>query len=834
MSLLKRCVALFLAPVLVFTSVALIGCRKEEPDTGSSPQGTTTQGTTLPDIPPSTPAQKMISVYETTGTRSSLLQQRFVAVDDFIGADSSRETIYINTQDRYQSYIGYGASLTHASAYLLMQADEATRSDVLHDLFSRDGANLSVVRIPIGASDYIPGNAYFTCDDLPAGETDKELKYFNLDNDADISAVAKDIVKINPAVTFMASPWSSPAWMKKNGALVGAAGLKADMYEVYANYLVKFITEYQKRGIDITMLTLVNEPSVGDLSYPTMNMTGDEAAIITAYAGAKFEALGLDVDIVGWDYNYGSSYASRADAYFKALYEDAAQTAGKYSDTIGFHVYDGDGYWNALREFGMKNGIEKVIKEYGKAAMITEITESDISHDFAGNLAWACQNVVLSPCAAQSDAKGNTWNGCGGALYWNFVLDSKGQPCPARSSACYGVITLDSATQNGVTTYHYGKTSAYYAMAQVSKFLYAVDGVDCYALSATTTCRDLTLLAFRRGDGATIVVACNLNGQKAVSADIVIGNQKISYEIKPQSVVTFVDDPKAQLSNTVYDLSNVVMTQKSINKYQIAFSVACGNDDVKVYFTERDRLTANDVAIDLARSVSGQTVRFTFDADLTYGEEYYLWVVGAEKQVMLPLYAPYMLPYLSVNEGPATLYFQFTSGVPRSLFCDAKGKAVYESASAVFDESATPVASELDIATKGYSIPAYRFNPNNYYYVVLTAKNGLVKIISQPVMLAGALKEQITGISTEITEDLFLQVKVRLKEGSEMANARAKHLQLLIKNGSCTEIYGSDCIFEDGTATLRFNCQDLLERGIEYGLSLTWYGTTIMDLPKIC
>lgn len=67
-----------------------------------------------------------------------------------------------------------------------------------------------------------------------------------------------------------------------------------------------------------------------------------------------------------------------------------------------------------------------------------------------------------------------------------------------------------------------------------------------------------------------------------------------------------------------------------------------------------------------------------------------------------------------------------------------------------------------------------------------------------------------------------------------MANERAKHLQLLIKNVSCTEIYGSDCIFEDGTATLRFNCQELLEHIALYDLCLTWYGTTIMDLPKIC
>ena len=834
MSYFKRCVVLLLAPILIFTSVSLISCRKKDNDLPADITSSSSAPSDVPsDVPSNLSPNKMISVYETTGTRSSLLQQSFVAAYDFISADSSRETIYVNTEDRYQSYIGYGASLTHASAYLLMQADAQTRSEILYDLFSRDGANLSVVRIPVGASDYIPGTAYFTCDDMPAGQTDVELKYFNLDNDSNIIAVAKEIIQINPDVTFLASPWSAPAWMKTNDALVGAAGLKSDMYEVYANYLVKFITEYQKEGIDITMITLVNEPGVGNLSYPTMNMSGAEAAIITAYAGAKLEALGLDVDIVGWDYNYGSSYASRADAYFEALYKDAAETAGKYSDTVGFHVYDGDAYWNSSRNFGMKNGIEKVSREYGKASIITEITESSVSHDFAGNLTWASQNVVISPCAAQNDGNGNAWNGCGGALYWNLVLDSNGQPCPASHSACYGVIALDATTKDGVTTYHYGKTSAYYAMAQVSKFLYAVDGVECYALNATTTSKDLTLLAFRRGDGATVVVACNTSDKKTIAVDLVIDGQKISYELKPQSIVTFVDAPNTQSSENAYTLSNVVMTQKSIHTYQIAFSVECGSDDVQVYFTDRDRLTSTAVACNPERSASGKTVRFSFEAELAYGEEYYLWVVGTEKQSMLPLYAPYMLPYLSQSSGGvATLYFQFSNNLPWSLFCDSRGKAVYESTSAVFDESAKSIAEGIDITSVGYSIPAYRFSTDKYYYVVLTAKNGLVKIVSQPLLLANNLKDQVSAIAAEITEDRFLQVKVTLKEDSDMANAQAEYLQLLVKHGSGTEIYGSDCVFEDGVATLRFDCQSLLKKGVWYDLCLAWHGSVFMDIPK--
>ena len=736
MHLLKKTIACVLATVLLLT--LFVACQNKV-DTDKTPDETTTQthsqeDSTMPVVPIG-----FAQVYETTGTKSSLLQQKnSVAVTEFDGVDSTRQTIYVDSSKQYQSYIGYGASLTHASAYLLMQADEKTRNEILHALFSRDGANLSVVRIPIGASDYVPGNTYFTCDDMPKGKTDVDLENFNLDHDADIIAVAKEIIKINPNVTFMASPWSAPAWMKTNDMLVGAANLRSDMYEVYANYLVKFVTEYQKYGIDITMLTLVNEPSVGTLSYPTMNMNGEEAATIIAYLGAKFETLDLSVDVVAWDYNYGSSHAACADEYLDAIYNECADTAGKYSNTVAFHGYDGDAYWNSSRNFGLKSGIQKVSQEYGRASIITEITESDVSYDFANNLTWACQNIVITPCGVQNDKAGNSWNGCGGALYWNLVLDSNGQPCPADHGACFGVITLDSQTQDdGTTTYRYSKSSAYYAMAQVAKFLYAVDGVDCYAINATTTTANLTTLAYYRNDGSVIVVVCNTSSFKTAKVDIVIDDRKISYEIAPQSIATFVDNKESQGQYATYHFRNVEMRELLNGNYQFDFSVDCGSDDVQVYFTDRDFIANAEICQNVTRDVLDQESHFSFEAKLELGVDYYLWVVGKDKEVVLPLSAPYMNPYLDTESGVlASISFGFFENVSHISFCDREGKAVYESNSPDFDDGARSIITNVPISSPGCIIPTNSFKPNKYYFVVLTAKNGLLKIISKPLSAA--------------------------------------------------------------------------------------------------
>ena len=482
-----------------------------------------------------------VSVYETTGTKASLLGRKSsLSFTEFDEEDTSRQTVYVYTDKLYQEYEGYGASMTHASGALITEADEETRAALLDALFSRSGANFSLVRIPIGASDYIPGDEYFTCDDMPDGQTDKALEHFTLEHDGQLLSVLKQIKQINPDVTFMASPWSAPAWMKVNNSLVGGGYLKQDMHEAYADYIVRFVEEYAKQGIDISYVSIVNEPSVGALSYPTMDMTPAEAAELTTLVGGKLREKGLDTDIVGWDFNYGSSSGAFADAFFECLYEEGE--AGKYSDTVAFHGYDGDGYLNPDTMSGLRTGIEKVVNEYGKAALVTEITESASSTDFAGNLTYAAENVVVNPCAVQTDEEDNSWNGCGGALYWNFVLDGDGGPTPAAhdDNPCSGVITLDKTVRQGSTTYRYTKSSAYYAMAQVSKFMYDVDGKPCRALRTQTEYVELSVMSYYRNDGAIITVVCNTSEFNDSSVDIVIGDKKISYEMMPQSIVTFV------------------------------------------------------------------------------------------------------------------------------------------------------------------------------------------------------------------------------------------------------------------------------------------------------
>ena len=133
MKILKRGLCVLLMACLLFsmTFAAQTGQNiSNQPPTVSQTQPPKEEQQPMPSLPIG-----IAQVYQTTGSKSALLQQQdSIAVTAFEAEDKNRQTVYVDSSAKYQSFIGYGASLTHASAYLLMQADEATRASILQEL----------------------------------------------------------------------------------------------------------------------------------------------------------------------------------------------------------------------------------------------------------------------------------------------------------------------------------------------------------------------------------------------------------------------------------------------------------------------------------------------------------------------------------------------------------------------------------------------------------------------------------------------------------------------------------------------------------------------------
>lgn len=453
----------------------------------------------------------LADVYVTTGTMSKLLARQTTLKFTEYGEDQefSGVSLTVNTDKKGQEFYGFGASLTHSAAYLLTQEGaKDTADEILQELFGADGARLNMIRVPIGASDYIEGSEYFSCCD----KEDPSLNAFTVEKDKNIIAVLKKILAINPDVTIFAVPWSAPAWMKTNNSLEGGT-LKEEYYETYADYLVKFVEAYKAEGIEIHYLSLINEPLITNCGYPHMSIDELQAVEIGRALSDRLKEKKLSVSLLGWEHNVDDM----AYSYLETVYGDG-------SDLFAGAALHGYG-----KDYTVTEGVQYLKEIYAKKQVfMTELTEHTGSNDFASNLSYAAKNVTVDPVNY----------GLNGAMFWNLVLRPDGSPTPVRhGNECYGV--MDLIEENG--RYSYFKRSAYYAMAQISKFAYAIDGENPTALEVTSS-NDSQILAcaLRRADGVIVVAAVNISDQLSETVHAVIDGQCVSYELPPQSVVTFV------------------------------------------------------------------------------------------------------------------------------------------------------------------------------------------------------------------------------------------------------------------------------------------------------
>lgn len=347
----------------------------------------------------------------------------------FTGSPQSVD-IRVDGNSRGQRFTGAGASVTGASAHLIQNLPQDKRDALMTSLFSTggDGIGLSYLRQPLGSSDFNADSSLYTYEDSPGS--------FSIDRDkAEIIPVLKQATSVNPAIRFMGTPWTPPAWMKTNNALNGGS-LKPESYQAYADYLVKAIQAYGQQGITLTDLTVQNEPEFA-ASYPSMTMTASQQADFFKVLDPALTAAGLPTNLLAFDHNWDHpNYPV-----------DVFNGTPGISRLIGaaFHCYGGD------------PSAQQQVVDAGKRVFFTECsgTESDNrSTTFADTLKWHAENLVVQ----------NMRNGGETVVDWNLALDQNGGPhqggCADR---CNGVVEI----ANGDVT----RNAEYYVLGHVSKFV---------------------------------------------------------------------------------------------------------------------------------------------------------------------------------------------------------------------------------------------------------------------------------------------------------------------------------------------------------------------------
>ena len=413
-------------------------------------------------------------------------------------------TIDIDPAVTFQEMDGFGASLTESSAYLIYNVlTEQERQTLMKDLFDPNtGIGLSYLRQPIGSSDF--RLADYTYDDMPAGQTDYELKKFSIAHDRNcIIPLLREALAINPNIKIMGSPWSAPAWMKDSAQLGHGRLIDSDnIYDTYADYFVKYIQAYAAEGLAIDAVTLQNEPHYEPYNYPGMRMEPPDQARLAICLGQKLFSNNIGTKILIWDHNWDNP------GYSIAVLDNAE--AHSYIAGTAFHGYAGD----------VSAQLDVVEAHPDKDIYFTEQSGGDWAPNFGDNLILDTSTLVIK--AVRFRAKT--------VVKWNIALDKNhGPKTSGGCNNCRGVVTINQFT--GQVT----REVEYYSLGHAAKF---VRPGARHIASTEQPGRNIENVAFVNPDGSTVVIAINRNTFRQ-NVQLKWKGRSFIYGLPGRSVTTF-------------------------------------------------------------------------------------------------------------------------------------------------------------------------------------------------------------------------------------------------------------------------------------------------------
>jgi glucosylceramidase len=445
---------------------------------------------------------------------------------DFSTAPSTAPTVVVDPTLTYQTMQGFGGAITDSSATVLYTLPAAQRAQVMASLFSpTTGDGLDYLRQPIGGSDMV-ATAPYTYDDLPAGQTDYDLRHFSVAHDqAQILPLLREAKALNPRLQIIASPWSPPAWMKTSDSLIGGRLIATpQVYRAYALYLLKFIEAYRANGVNVDAITVQNEPQNRTPSgYPGTDMPSAQEAAVIEDLGPMIKAAHLQTEIFAYYHNWAehpNDIASTPpdevgdiNAYVQNV---LATPAASWISGIAFHCYYGDP--SAMTTFHNEYPKLKIFMDECSGSQST-----DPANTFSDTLKWHSRNLEI----------GSTRNWSSIVINWNLALDPTGGPHVGGCGTCTGIVTIgpgDTVTPN----------AEYYALGQLSRFVQpGAVRIASTSFGTTGWNGEVMDVAFRNPDGTTVLVAHNENDNAQAFA-VQEGQQRFTYTLPGDSLATFV------------------------------------------------------------------------------------------------------------------------------------------------------------------------------------------------------------------------------------------------------------------------------------------------------
>lgn len=421
-------------------------------------------------------------------------------LDLTLPSDREATTITIDPDKKYQTMLGIGSSMEEATIHNLVKMSPEKQTELLRKLIDKDsGIGMSMIRLTIGTSDFT-AQKFYSYDDLPAGETDVELKKFSIQKDIDfgIIGMVKKMQAINPDLKFFASPWSPPGWMKTTDSMVRGQ-VKEEYLPVLASYYVKYLEAYAEQGIYFEGMTLQNEPLL-EIDYPSTAMSWQQASRLAKLLRAKLDqhsnAKIKSVKLWMFDHNPGDTMAYPAQILGNPV--DGAYNA---IEGTAFHDYGG--------ELSMMTELHKLFPE--KSVYLTE------------RAVWGTAGADRIAQYFRNYAK--SYNS------WVTMLDSD-----ISTHQWVGIPDPTPVVQDSSNPDNYWLLPEYYLMGQYTKFVKpGYVRIDSNYGSAST----VTNVAFASPDGKEIVTVVTNQTNDPQPFKVLVDGLQINAVIPSKSTATY-------------------------------------------------------------------------------------------------------------------------------------------------------------------------------------------------------------------------------------------------------------------------------------------------------
>jgi glucosylceramidase len=419
---------------------------------------------------------------------------------ELLSGEGGMQSVMVYPELTYQTFLGFGGAFTEAAGYAYSKLSPENKENALELYFGETGIGYHLMRSHIDSCDFSL-DTYSAMSD----QQDLSLESFSLDREEQyilplMRAAAR---KAKQEFDLVLSPWSPPAFMKTNGDRKKGGRLKEEYRSQWAEYIARYIEEYEKKGFKVNRLTIQNEPAAVQTWDSCVYTAEEEKVFLRDYLYPTLKRKGLGhIKLMIWDHNKERMY-ERAKAVIDPVTDAMV-------DGVAFHWYSGD-HFDAIRLTHERYPNKELIFTEGC------VEYSRFDADQLRNAQMYAHDII-----------GNLNAGMTGFIDWNLYLDEKGGPNHA-GNYCDAPIMADTTTGELIVKLSYDY------IGHFSKYI--KPGAKRIGFTKYTDQLEMTAL---QNEDQTIVLVMLNRGQQELPVTVELGERYFKTKLAAQAIVTAV------------------------------------------------------------------------------------------------------------------------------------------------------------------------------------------------------------------------------------------------------------------------------------------------------